>query len=309
VDGLGTILASQLAGALVNQAIALVGRASLGSREQGALASVARRSAASVADRFPVSIPETGRISVGRATRWVKVLIDLNAEGVQPVRLLFSGDSYIEDRKLQFNATSSNYGAIRVALTIDGDGRTERRTTAKFFIADDVPFTLAHQSVLQRTLACMGRGARLSVDFIDPPITRGIAQSEPVPGLEDAFEAAEAFAKVDELQKLLGLDLPALESLSGEDYALVLLGIGLVENDEAKVAASGEFSLRGDQSMADQGPTSFASLITCSNGPAPSRCRLRSRSHTRSDDGGWTAKITYSANDEQSMQRLTQEAG
>jgi hypothetical protein len=224
---------------------------------------------------------------------------------------------------LHFTASDSNYGAIRVALTVDVAG-LERRTTAKFRIAEDAPFTLAQQVVFQRTLACMGRGARLTVDFIDPPLARGVATADPVPELTDAHEAAEAFAKVNELQQLLGLDLPALDTLSGEDYAFVLWGIELVKNGEAKVAASGEFRLGGDKEMADQ-------LVRDARGTGRLSVRARYEQYgidfgggvamelgpvehviadailvgpTESDDGAWEATITYTAENEQVMRRL-----
>ncbi len=275
-------------------------------------------------DGEPVSIHETGKVVVGRATRRLKVLIDLEADGTPPVRLLFTGDSYVEDGRLYFTATESNRGAIRVALTIDVAPGPERHTTAKFRVAEDAPFTLAHQVVFQRTLACMGRGARITVDFIDPPLTRGTALAEPVPDLSDAYEVAEAFTKVDELQRLLGLDLPAIDTLSGEDYAFVLWGIELVKNGEAKVAASGEFSLEGDQEMADQlvrdakatGRLSVRARyeqygIDFGGGVAMELGPVEHAIHdavlvgpTESDDGVCNATITYSAENEQVMRRV-----
>jgi hypothetical protein len=270
----------------------------------------------------PVTLPSpTARLKVGRATRKLTILVDLVTPGVDELRLLFEGDSYMEAGTIHFDAAKCNHGPIGIQLSVD---LKTRKTKARFFVSDDAEFLLKHQVVFQRVLRFMGLGGHLIVDFVDPPITRGSTEVSPNPNLGDAAHAVEPLTRLEELASLLTLKLPAVRSISGKDHALIVWAIELVRKGEVAVASSGSLQLKGTREMADdlargadengrlslrydldEYALAISSGIKIELGPLQHRISGATLANVREvAEDEYEAQITYGADDAQQMVRL-----
>jgi hypothetical protein len=200
-------------------------------------------------DGLPIaSGPEHGRVVMHRVTERMRFLIDTVIPSVDSLRLFAEGDAYRAQDELHFSSTATNYEPIHVDLKLDAAGHV----TARFFVPEDAPFSLEQQLVLQRILRFMGIGGTISIDFLSPAYRRGAAEVPGDQGLADAVSAVEPMALLVELQRRLGLDLPAISGISGGDYALSAWAMRLLEDGEVAGTASGTIRMTGTSELAEQ---------------------------------------------------------
>jgi hypothetical protein len=167
---------------------------------------------------------------------------------VDELRIFAEGQAHVEGEAFVFESTSSNHEPINIAVTLRMDGGT----TARFWIPEAAPLSLRQQVYFHRILRFIAKGGRLGLEFLDPPHTKGTAETQGNQDLVDTDEVLESLNRLDELQSRLGQELPAVDIVSAKDDAITSWALALIKEGEAPGIWNGRIRMTGTREMAEQ---------------------------------------------------------